>query len=124
MATLLGIVCPSGGSWEIKPPLMVRLIMQANKNGCRSRAVVFEGDSHFTRLDAHILHKDKVRILNISKGGSKLCDVEKALGDFYINHSHELHVEKILLSIGTNNICYCQDHRPEPCFVPSGSMKT
>ena len=36
-------------------------------------------------------------------------DVEKALCDFYINHSHDFHVEKIILSIGTNDIRCCQD---------------
>ena len=33
----------------------------------------------------------------------------KRLCDFYINHSHDLHIEKIFLSIGTNGIRYCQD---------------
>ena len=36
-------------------------------------------------------------------------DVEKALCDFYVNHSHDFHIEKIFLSIGTNDIRYCQD---------------
>ena len=81
----------------------------SNKNTHRPRAVVFEGDSHFARLDPQRLHKHKVKVFNISKGGSKMRDVEKALCDFYINHSHDFHVEKIFLSIGTNDIRYCQD---------------
>ena len=81
----------------------------SNRNTHRPRAVVFAGDSHFARLDPQRLHKDKVNVFNISKGGSKMRDVEKALCDFYINHSHNFHVEKIFLSIGTNNIRYCQD---------------
>ena len=84
-----------------------------NNNGRRPRAVIFAvifaGDSHFAKLDPQRLHKDKVRVFNISKGGSKLRDVEKDLSDFYINQAHEFHVEKIFLSIGTNDIRYCQD---------------
>ena len=81
----------------------------SNRNTHRPRAVIFAGDSHFARLDPQRLHKDKVKVFNISKGGSKMRDVEKALCDFYINHSHDFRVEKIFLSIGTNDICYCQD---------------
>ena len=80
-----------------------------SSNSCRPRAVIFAGDSHFAKLDPHRLHKDKFKVLDISKGGSKLRDVEKALSDFYVNHSHEFHIEKIFLSIGTNDIRYCQD---------------
>ena len=81
----------------------------SNRNTHRPRAVVFAGDLHFARLDPQRLHKDKVKVFNISKGGSKMRDVEKALCDFYINHSHDFHVEKIFLSIRTNDIRYCQD---------------
>ena len=80
-----------------------------SSNSCRPRTVIFAGDSHFAKLDPHRLHKDKVKVFNISKGGSKLRDVEKALSDFYVNHSHEFHIEKIFLSIRTNDIRYCQD---------------
>ena len=84
-------------------------VRHSDRNTHRPRAVVFAGDSHFARLDPQRLHKDKVKVFNISRGGSKMRDVEKALCDFYVNHSHDFHIEKIFLSIGTNDIRYCQD---------------
>ena len=51
----------------------------SNKNTHQPRAVVFAGDSHFARLDPQRLHKDKVKVFNISKGGSKMRDVEKSV---------------------------------------------
>ena len=84
-------------------------VTHSDRNTHRPRAVVFAGDSHFARLDPQRLHKDKIKVFNISRGGSKMMDVEKALCDFYVNHSHDFHIEKIFLSIGTNDIRYCQD---------------
>ena len=42
----------------------------SNRNTHRPRAVVFAGDLHFARLDPQRLHKDKIKVLNISRGGS------------------------------------------------------
>ena len=50
-----------------------------NRNPFRPRAVVFAGDSHFTRLDPQRLSKDKIKVFNISRGGSKMRDVEKVM---------------------------------------------
>ena len=84
-------------------------VTHSDRNTHRLRAVVFAGDSHFARLDPQRLHKDKIKVFNISRGGSKMRDDEKALCDFYVNHSHNFHTEKIFLCIGTNDIRYCQD---------------
>ena len=54
------------------------------------------GDSHFVRLDADRLGKGKIKVLNISKGGSKIRDTEKAIADFCVKYSNEQNVRKYL----------------------------
>ena len=41
--------------------------------------VLFAGDSHFERLDPAKLGKNKVNVVNIAKGGSRICDTEAAI---------------------------------------------
>ena len=68
--------------------------------------VLFAGDSHFQDLDPDKLGKGKINVVNISKGGSRICDTEAAVSKFCSNNS-SCNVIKVFLSIGTNDIRYC-----------------
>ena len=68
-------------------------------------AVLFAGDSHFQKLDCELLGKEKIKVLNISKGGSRICDVEKAISDFTANNC-QYRIVKAFVSVGTNDIRY------------------
>ena len=68
--------------------------------------VLFTGDSHFKNLDSNKLGKGKINVVNIAKGGSRICDTEAAVSDFCANNS-SCNVIKVFLSVGTNDIRYC-----------------
>ena len=65
------------------------------------------GDSFTERLDANKLGKGKKKVLNISKGGSKISDVQKSLETFHNEHKDTYSIGKLFLSIGANDIRHC-----------------
>jgi hypothetical protein len=64
------------------------------------------GDSFFERLDSERLAKGKRRVYNIAKGGSKMITVSDSILKFTQNHP-DLFVQKLFLSVGTNDIRNC-----------------
>ena len=66
------------------------------------------GDSFAARLDPVKLGKKKVKVLNVARGGSKIQDVENQLKDFF-ERNDDVVVDKLIISIGTNDIRYCSN---------------
>ena len=64
------------------------------------------GDSFVTPLKSNLLGKGKKSVFNISKGGQKISQVEKSIETFYLSQS-DMFVEKVFLSVGTNDIRNC-----------------
>ena len=69
--------------------------------------VLFAGDSHFTKLDPDLLGKEKVNVINIAKGGLRICDTEATISDFCVNNS-SFNIIKVFISVGTNDIRHCR----------------
>ena len=66
------------------------------------------GDSYAARLDSAKLGKGKVDVQNIAVGGAKMNMVQKQLED-YAAANTDVAVDKIILSVGTNDIRNVQD---------------
>ena len=66
------------------------------------------GDSYAARLDSAKLGKGKVDVQNIAVGGAKMNVVQKQLEDYAAANS-DVVVDKIILSVGTNDIKNVQD---------------
>ena len=70
-------------------------------------AVLVAGDSHVRGLDCERLGKNRITVLNISKGGARICDTEKSISDFSkLNDKYS--IVKVFVSVGTNDIRYCR----------------
>ena len=67
------------------------------------------GDSFFERLNADKLGKRKKKVVNIAKGGSKLTQTENSIKKFH-RENVDYNVDKVFLSIGTNDIRHCYDN--------------
>ena len=82
----------------------------------KRRICVVAGDSFAARLDPIRLGKKKVEVRNIAVGGSKIADVEKQLEQFIMSNDDVI-IEKVIISVGTNDIRYCRhgvDHLKGP----------
>lgn len=66
------------------------------------------GDSYAARLDAVRLGKKKCKVVNVAQGGAKMDKVQKQLELFAASNPRTC-VEKIILSVGTNDLRYCKD---------------
>ena len=60
--------------------------------------VLFAGDSHFKHLDSNKLGKGKINVVNISKGGDRICDTESAISNFYMNNT-SFNIIKVFVSV-------------------------
>ena len=69
-------------------------------------AVLFAGDSHFQKLDCGKLGKGKIEVLNLAKGGARICDTEKTISDFTASND-QYNIVKVFVSVGTNDIRHC-----------------
>ena len=76
--------------------------------GTGRRVTLVAGDSYAARLDAAKLGKGKADVVNIAEGGARMDKVQKQLEQFSEKHPG-VHVEKLLLRIGTNDIRHVKD---------------
>ncbi len=70
-------------------------------------ALLVAGDSFVARLDAERLGKGKQKVINIAQGGLKIIDVQKKIEKFAENNT-QFDIQKVILSVGTNDIRYCK----------------
>ena len=73
----------------------------------QKKIVLVAGDSFAARLSADLLGKKKKDVRNIALGGRKLSQVQSDITSF-ISKSPELVIEKLFVSVGTNDIRYCK----------------
>ncbi len=69
---------------------------------------VIAGDSYAARLDPEKLGKGKCNVDNIAVGGAKIKHVQEQLETYAAANSGTV-VDKIIISVGTNDIRHCQD---------------
>ena len=69
----------------------------------KQKVTLVAGDSYAQRLDSAKLGKEKVTVVNVAEGGAKMDKVQKQLEDYFAAHPN-VQVEKILISVGTNDI--------------------
>ena len=77
---------------------------------------VVAGDSFAARLDPVRLGRNRVKVVNIAKGGSKILDVVDQLSVFLTKNTDVI-IDKLIISVGTNDIRYCSngiDHLKGP----------
>jgi alkylated DNA repair dioxygenase AlkB len=67
------------------------------------RVTLVAGDSYAQRLDSTKLGKGKVTVVNVAEGGAKMDKVQKQLED-YCAANPDVKVDKLLISVGTNDI--------------------
>ena len=72
----------------------------------KTSVIVLAGASFFERLDVARLAKGKKRVINIAKGGSKMNTVLQSIQSFTKNNPN-LFIQKLFLSVGTNDIRNC-----------------
>ena len=72
----------------------------------KESVVLMAGDSFFERLDAARLGKNKKKVINIAKGGSKMESVLRSIDNF-VKKNLSKTVSKCFISIGTNDIRNC-----------------
>ena len=70
------------------------------------RICLIAGDSYAARLDVARLGRNKLKVINIAKGGAKIGHVVQQLESFSVDNP-DVVVEKLLLSVGTNNLRNC-----------------
>ena len=70
----------------------------------KKRIVLVAGDSFAARLNPDLLGKKKKKVINIACGGRKLSQVKTDISSF-INENQDSVIEKLFVSIGTNDIC-------------------
>ena len=79
--------------------------------GPATKVTVIAGDSHTVGLNADKLgRKGKKTVVNLSESGAKIGDVQKSLEKFCMSDEHangKLVVEKVFISVGTNDIRNC-----------------
>ena len=74
----------------------------------KKNIILVAGDSFPARLDPERLGKGKKDVRNIAKGGSKITTVQKSIEKF-LDSNPDLVVKKLFVSIGTNDIRYCEN---------------
>ena len=87
--------------------------------------VLFAGDSHFSKLNTTKLGKNKINVINISKGGQRINETERSISEFYSTNSSN-NIVKVFLSVGTNDIRYCTrgiQHLTKPLKMLSQRIK-
>lgn len=80
--------------------------VKSTKPPVKENVILVAGDSFFARLNADLLGKRKQKVINISKGGSKMNAVSKSITDF-VEANPNYTVKKLFISVGTNDIRYC-----------------
>ena len=70
--------------------------------------ILVAGDSFAARLDAKRLGKGKIKVINVAEGGLKISAVQKNIEEF-VRKNTQYDVQKVILSIGTNDIRHCKD---------------
>lgn len=74
----------------------------------RKRVCLIAGDSYAARMDISKLAKGKITVDTVAEGGAKISKVKKQLEDYRASHpNHD--VMKIIVSVGTNDIRYCEN---------------
>ena len=66
------------------------------------------GDSFAERLDVGRLSKSKKKVINIAKGGSRIKHTENSIKK-YVTENPNVEIEKIIISVGTNDIRHCPE---------------
>lgn len=72
-------------------------------------ACLIAGDSISKRLDSEKLGKGRMKVLNISEGGNRIRDIQKSIETFVIEYGSMYCIQKILISMGSNDIRYCKN---------------
>ena len=67
------------------------------------RVSLIAGDSYAARLDPQRLGRQSVKVVSVARGGARMHHVMDQLREFKSDHSTDI-VEKICLSVGTNDI--------------------
>ena len=68
------------------------------------------GDSLLARLDPERLGKGKKTILDLTKGGNKICNVIDSLKAFIADSGSEKYlVNQVFVSVGTNDVRFCKN---------------
>ena len=78
-------------------------VASPKKNIC-----LIAGDSFAARMDKTLLGKKKLVVKNVAVGGSKIYKVKQQLVDFAKSNSDTV-VNKIIISVGTNDIRNCKN---------------
>ena len=76
--------------------------------GPTKRITLIAGDSYAERLDVGRLGKAKKEVVNIARGGYRIKHVETSIKN-YVAENPNVEIEKILISVGTNDIRYCPE---------------
>ena len=73
----------------------------------KESVVLIAGDSFAARLDQNLLGKSKKVVRNIAIGGRKMEKVKEDIENF-VKDNPTLEVTKLFVSVGTNDIRYCE----------------
>ena len=87
---------------ETIPNIQSTPTQQKNKK----KVVLVAGDSFAARLNPDLLGKKKIDVINIACGGRKLSQVKSDIASF-VNENTDIVIEKLFVSIGTNDIRSC-----------------
>ena len=68
--------------------------------------ILIAGDSFAERMDTNKLGKNRVKVVNIAKGGQQIRHVKDSINNFFSDNP-DIVVDKIIISIGTNDIRHC-----------------
>ena len=82
----------------------------------KRRIYLVAGDSFAARLDEERLGKKRVPVMKIAKGGAKIKDVKAQIENFFSDNPDAC-VEKLVVSVGTNDLRNCRkgiDHLKGP----------
>ena len=71
----------------------------------KQNVTLIAGDSHSARLDTEKLGKKRKKVINISKGGSTIKEVEKSLKRFADENSN-ITVNTLFICVGTNDLLH------------------
>ena len=93
---------------QSSPPSSVQTTSSPTPQSQTEHVTVVAGDSFATRLDADKLGKGKKKIRNIAAGGAKMDQVQKQLEQFAATNTGVV-VDKVIISVGTNDIRNCKD---------------
>ena len=114
-------ITPAFSKEEVKSPPTGPVKKQPKK-----KVVLVAGDSFAARLDAKLLGKNKQDVRNIAIGGRKIPQVQKDIEDF-VSANPDLEVSKLFVSVGANDIRYCENgirHLKGPVSCLMRSIKT